>query len=229
MCSVLSGLVVLHFARKPDGIAALLRLFIPGAVFAQVKDRRIHRTDVRFLTSNAGMVTDSYTYDAFGMPITTTGTTPNDFLYSGEQYDSTLGLYYLRARYYNPATGRFLATDPFQGNLLNPLTLHKYIYIENNPVNRLDPRGTDDAGEVIFIEANATQNEAFAARKLSMTRNALRCAVEALKQDVGVGYGPLNNLNPDVFIDFTNGNIFGPGPSYEFLGCLLHYRPGEDF
>jgi len=68
--------------------------------------------NVRFLTSNAGSVTDSYDYDAFGMPISTSGTTPNDFLYSGEQFDSPLGLYYLRARYYNPATGRFLAMDP---------------------------------------------------------------------------------------------------------------------
>ncbi len=61
--------------------------------------------NVRFLTNSAGTITDSYTYDAFGMPITSSGTTPNNYLYSGEQYDSALGAYYLRARYYNPATG----------------------------------------------------------------------------------------------------------------------------
>jgi hypothetical protein len=49
--------------------------------------------NVRFLTGSTGTVTDTYVYDAFGMPITTSGTTPNSFLYSGEQFDSTLGMY----------------------------------------------------------------------------------------------------------------------------------------
>jgi len=50
--------------------------------------------NVRFLTASGGTATDTYVYDAFGLPITTTGTTPNNFLYSGEQYDSALGMYY---------------------------------------------------------------------------------------------------------------------------------------
>jgi uncharacterized protein RhaS with RHS repeats len=67
---------------------------------------------VRQLTNSAGTVTDSYEYDAFGNKISSTGTTPNNYFYRGEQYDSDLGLYYLRARYYNPLTGRFLSRDP---------------------------------------------------------------------------------------------------------------------
>ena len=62
---------------------------------------------VRQLTNASGAVTDTYAYDAFGNKISSTGTTPNEFLYRGEQYDSDLGLYYLRARYDNPLTGRF--------------------------------------------------------------------------------------------------------------------------
>src|SRR5258708_4142407 len=46
--------------------------------------------------------TVTYDYDAFGNKINSTGTTPNNFLYRGEFFDSDLGLYYLRARYYNP-------------------------------------------------------------------------------------------------------------------------------
>ena len=60
---------------------------------------------------------------------------------SGEQYDQDLGLYYLRARYYNPATGRFLSRDPEDGNAKIPATLHKYLYVGGNPVNWVDPRG----------------------------------------------------------------------------------------
>ncbi len=44
-------------------------------------------------------------------------TTPNNYLYRGEQYDTDLGLYYLRARYYNPTTGRFLSRDPQNGEI----------------------------------------------------------------------------------------------------------------
>jgi uncharacterized protein RhaS with RHS repeats len=50
-------------------------------------------------------VTDTYDYDAFGNKINSTGTTPNNYLYRGEQFDSDLSMYYLRARYYNPLTG----------------------------------------------------------------------------------------------------------------------------
>ena len=64
--------------------------------------------------------------------------------YRGEQYDSDLGLYYLRARYYNPATGRFLSRDPEDpdmGRPNDPKTLHKYLYAGGDPVNGLDPSG----------------------------------------------------------------------------------------
>src|ERR1700692_4811433 len=70
---------------------------------------------VRQLTNAAGVVTDTYEYDAFGNKINSTGTTPNNYLYRGEQYDSDLGFYYLRARYYNPLTGRLLSADPLAG------------------------------------------------------------------------------------------------------------------
>jgi RHS repeat-associated protein len=60
---------------------------------------------------------------------------------SGEQYDSDLGLYYLRARYYNPATGRFLSRDPEDGIPTDPATLHKYVYASGDPVNLADPSG----------------------------------------------------------------------------------------
>ncbi|MGP8184773.1 MAG: RHS repeat-associated core domain-containing protein, partial [Terracidiphilus sp.] len=62
---------------------------------------------------------------------------------SGEQYDSDLGLYYLRARYYNPLTGRFMSRDPWSGNQFDPRTLHRYLYVGSNPVNDIDPRGRD--------------------------------------------------------------------------------------
>jgi RHS repeat-associated protein len=63
--------------------------------------------------------------------------------YRGEQFDSDLGLYYLRARYYNAGTGRFMSRDPEDGEAHDPKTLHKYLYANGDPVNRIDPRGRE--------------------------------------------------------------------------------------
>ena len=102
---------------------------------------------VRQLTNAAGSITDSYDYDAFGNEVNHTGSTPNNYLYRAEQYDSDLGLYYLRARYYNPLTGRFLSRDPEDGSPFIPATLHKYLYVGANPVKYVDPTGREAAEE----------------------------------------------------------------------------------
>ena len=97
--------------------------------------------NVRFLTSSAGSITDTYTYDAFGMQIAHTGTTSNVFQYSGDWLDANVGLYYLRARYYNQATGRFWARDPVEGKKCCGLSWNPYIYVNQNPINSVDPTG----------------------------------------------------------------------------------------
>jgi RHS repeat-associated protein len=96
---------------------------------------------VRFLTSSTGAVTDTYDYDAYGILTSQTGTTPNNYLFAGEQFDPTLGIYYNRARYYDQRQGRFLTVDSWEGDLQSPLSLHKYLYVGANPVNLIDPTG----------------------------------------------------------------------------------------
>jgi len=98
--------------------------------------------NTRFLANTAGAITDTYQFDAFGAQIASTGTTPNPYLFSGERFVQSIGLYHLRERYYNVWTGRFETTDPDEGTLDDPSTLHKYLYPANNPVNLLDPTGT---------------------------------------------------------------------------------------
>ena len=112
---------------------------------------------VRQLTNAAGTVTDSYEYDAFGNELNSTGSTPNEMLYRGEQYDSDLGLYYLRARWYNPATGRFMSRDPNEGQSIIPATLHKYLYAAGDPINRVDPSGKDDYEEYDFLSSRSEE------------------------------------------------------------------------
>jgi RHS repeat-associated protein len=109
---------------------------------------------VRQLTNTVGVVTDEYEYDAFGNSFTKSGTTPNNYLYRGEQYDSDLALYYLRARYYNPNTGRFLSRDPLAGNAKDPASLHKYLYAGGDPINYIDPRGSSPLVEGGSLQSN---------------------------------------------------------------------------
>jgi RHS repeat-associated protein len=95
----------------------------------------------RALTDPNGAATDTYDYDAFGNLLHSTGTTANEFLFAGEQFDSDLNLYYNRARYLNVSTGRFWSMDVFEGRLLEPPSLHKYFYTEQDPANGKDPAG----------------------------------------------------------------------------------------
>ena len=93
------------------------------------------------LTDTGGTVTDTYDYDAWGNSVNTTGITPNNYLYRGEQYDSDLRLYYFRARYLNPLSGRFLTRDSAAVRVGKSATLNRYLYTQANPVNLIDPFG----------------------------------------------------------------------------------------
>jgi RHS repeat-associated protein len=88
------------------------------------------------LTDSAGTATDTYSYDVYGAVRAQTGTTNNDFRFTGEQADDNAnrGLYYLRARHYDPALGRFLSKDPVP-------FVNRYAYVDGNPVNLSDPSG----------------------------------------------------------------------------------------
>jgi RHS repeat-associated protein len=105
------------------------------------------------LTDATAVVTDAYDYDAFGNLISRTGTTPNQYLYAGEQFDAHLGFYFLRARYMNPMSGRFWTEDTHEGNRFEPVTLHKYLYTGGDPVNREDPSGHDFNIQTLVIIA----------------------------------------------------------------------------
>lgn len=96
---------------------------------------------VRFLTNDLGALTDTYSYDAYGTLLASTGTTANRYRYAGEEFDPSLGLYHLRARYLNAANGRFWNADTYEGQSTDPQSLHRYNYAHGNPANLSDPSG----------------------------------------------------------------------------------------
>ena len=96
---------------------------------------------VRAITDSTGAVVERYDYDAFGALRNTPTGLSNDRRFTGEQHDAETAYTFLRARYYDPALGRFISKDPFDGVKQDPQTLNGYIYVGNNPVIRTDPSG----------------------------------------------------------------------------------------
>ncbi|WP_028595045.1 RHS repeat-associated core domain-containing protein [Paenibacillus assamensis] len=99
--------------------------------------------DVTAMTDSKGNVVASYAYDAWGNITEQSGPLAEDnpYRYAGYRYDEHTGLYYLLARYYNPAHSHFLTLDPHSGSSEIPLTKNGYTYANNNPINLVDPDG----------------------------------------------------------------------------------------
>jgi RHS repeat-associated protein len=96
-----------------------------------------------FLTDDQGAVTDSYGITPYGESVTHNGSSDNPFTWQGAfgviQEGST-GLYYLRARYHDAATGRFLSKDPLAAS--DPMQTNPYLFAVDNPIMYTDPLGT---------------------------------------------------------------------------------------
>jgi len=89
------------------------------------------------LTNSSGNTVQVYEYDVYGRVGATDASHPNRILFTGREFDKETGLYYYRARYYNPQIGRFLQTDPIAyGDGMN-----LYRYCRNNPIATTDPSG----------------------------------------------------------------------------------------
>lgn len=98
---------------------------------------------VRQITDPTGQLLLTQRFDPFGnlLQRSSVGGPRSVYGFAGEEQDSASGQLFLRARSYNPATGRFLQADPVMGSPADPRTLHHYSYSFNNPVNYTDPSG----------------------------------------------------------------------------------------
>ena len=90
------------------------------------------------LSDANGALAERYAYSPFGqVNAPSHPAIGNPYLFAGREFDSETGLYYSRARYYDPDMGRFLSTDPL--GYADGMNL--YAYVRNNPINRVDPLG----------------------------------------------------------------------------------------
>jgi RHS repeat-associated protein len=100
----------------------------------------------RVLANAQGAAVQRLDYDADGNRTDTSGAAPTRLLYDGEEYDPGTGLYYLRARNYDPSNGRFDRLDPASGSVGRPQTLNKYVFGNSDPVDVIDPTGNEGLG-----------------------------------------------------------------------------------
>ena len=91
------------------------------------------------LSDSSGDTVQTYEYSVFGQPVASDVDFPNPYMFAGRRFDIEIGLYYNRARYYNPFIGRFLQADPigYQAGM------NMYAYCWNNPLVYTDPSGCD--------------------------------------------------------------------------------------
>lgn len=73
-------------------------------------------------------------------------TSYNPYRFTGQQWDEDSEFYYLRARYYDPSTGRFISRDPFRGFLSDSQSQNPYVYCKGNPIFYYDPSGYGNEG-----------------------------------------------------------------------------------
>ncbi|MEZ4315131.1 MAG: RHS repeat-associated core domain-containing protein, partial [Polyangiaceae bacterium] len=113
------------------------------------------RGDVVGMTDPTGALEATRAYDPWGRIQLSTGTSP-EHGYRGERHDPATGLVYLRARWYDPTTGRFLTPDVADGSSEDARTLNRYVYALSDPLNKLDRSG--EFGLASFSVASSIQN-----------------------------------------------------------------------
>lgn len=123
------------FAQQED-IDAPLAESVGGATYDYEQDGS---DSVTSLTSSTAALSLAYTYDSFGKITNSQGSVSNPFRYTGRDFDSESGLYYYRARYYDPTNGRFVSEDPLTFSGDGP---DFYAYTLNDPSSWVDPMGT---------------------------------------------------------------------------------------
>jgi len=95
---------------------------------------------VRQMVDGAGQVTLVKSYEPYGSVVSSAGSGASAYGFTGEQQDVS-GLVYLRARYYAPWDGRFVSRDEWEGVSTRPVSYHRWVYGDGNPVNVTDPSG----------------------------------------------------------------------------------------
>lgn len=170
---------------------------------------------------------NTYQYDSYGRILSQTGTAPSPFAFTGREYDPESGLYYYRARYYDPALGRFISEDPMRAAAAN-----FYSYALNSPTKYVDPLGL--LFEVIWSDAKRRGGHKDSAVTLDQfidytkgkslyeiqhqMDDGIRSSLSAGGPDYGYRW-VINPRNPSEVLDMRHFLVVGP--QGEGVGLLI--------
>lgn len=104
------------------------------------------------LTDATGKVIGVNEMDAFGNLVQHATEIPNPFAFTSREYDADLGIYYYRARFYDPLLGRFLSPDRYPPSIDSPASLNRYAYVLNAPTRYTDPLGLSEG--MVFVDTS---------------------------------------------------------------------------
>jgi RHS repeat-associated protein len=148
----------------------------------------------------------------FGERFDGAGSRDTELMYAGKHYDHQLKLYDLGARHYSPETGRFTGIDPARGNLANPQSLNKYVYVLNNPYKYVDPTGNKE--EDINYTVTATNSTAHVntatSPKTVMSQGALQMVLKSIELQHPVLAGLKNLETPSITTPRPEAQITTP-------------------
>jgi RHS repeat-associated protein len=201
---------------------------------------------VRVMTDTAAAIAQIYVYDAYGNMLaiykgdgtflsSNAANALTTLLYSGQQFDSQIGMQYLRGRYYDPRTGRFGQIDPSLGSIQDPASFEVYVYGFGDPINFGDPSGNypvsrDLGTEVHNFLTNYFQSvlppvptlARFGNRAVSTIGNTLVPGLALNYNDPNPAIRRRNRARPDFVEETTDGSNVGTVTELKHVNLSLN-------